>query len=39
MIPVCRFTTYKDVPYTFLFMNRIRTPNFLDIYHVYLDRG
>ena len=26
MIPVCRFTTYKDVPYTFLFMNRIRTP-------------
>ena len=25
MIPVCRFTTYKDVPYTFLFMNRIRT--------------
>lgn len=26
MIPVCRLTTYKDVPYTFLFMNRIRTP-------------
>ena len=26
MIPVCRFTTYKDGPYTFLFMNRIRTP-------------
>ena len=26
MIPVCRLTIYKDVPYTFLFMNRIRTP-------------
>lgn len=26
MIPVCRLITYKDVPYTFLFMNRIRTP-------------
>lgn len=26
MIPVCRLTTYKDVPYTFLFMNCIRTP-------------
>lgn len=25
MIPVCRLTTYKDVPYTFLFMNCIRT--------------
>lgn len=21
MIPVCRLTIYKDVPYTFLFMN------------------
>lgn len=26
MKPVCRLITYKDVPYTFLFMNRIRTP-------------
>lgn len=26
MIPVCRLTTYKDVPYIFLFMNRICTP-------------
>lgn len=26
MILVCRLTTYKDVPYTFFFMNRIRTP-------------
>lgn len=26
MIPVCCLTIYKDVPYTFLFMNRIRTP-------------
>lgn len=26
MIPVCRLTAYKDVPYTFHFMNRIRTP-------------
>ena len=26
MIPVCRLTTYKDVPYIFLFMNCIRTP-------------
>lgn len=26
MIPVFRLTTYKDGPYTFLFMNRIRTP-------------
>ena len=26
MIPVCRLTIYKDVPYTVLFMNRIRTP-------------
>lgn len=25
MIPVCRLTTYKDVPYPFLFMNHIRT--------------
>ena len=25
MIPVCRLTTYLT-PYTFLFMNRIRTP-------------
>ena len=26
MIPACRLTTYKDVPYTFLFMNRICRP-------------
>ena len=26
MVPVWILITYKDVPYTFLFMNRIRTP-------------